>query len=525
MNARRTVPGCALAALLAVVAAPPVQAGRHAIVVGVNDGAPPDLPLSFAEDDADRVADLLTSLAGFEPTETTVLRSTDAETMRRAIVRQNERIRVGDDDDDESVLFVYYSGHADASALRMGGTRFAFEELQALVRGSPARFRVLVVDACRSGALTTLKGGSARAPIDIAATTDAATEGFVVLTSASAGEAAQESRALGGSFFTHHLVSGLLGSADDDDDGAVALDEAYRYAYDNTLRDSSVTLAGSQHPTFRYDLRGQGKLVLTRLASARRPRGRLALPKSADFLVLADDENGRVVAEARRGRGGALWLLPGRYFVRGRAQRSLLEGEVNVAAGRAQFVDEGDLRRVEYTRLVRKGADETVTLVQGPAAFAWGRTGLTAVANPCFGAGAGWLFASRYVNVEPRLSWCRESSKNDVLQATTDEVNAQVRATYTVDLPAGFGVDVGVATGGSWLHQEFVTRGRAPPTDVAAAHVGVTAGAGVDLPWGVVVRGDVEGRTVIVPLKGADGAGAWSTPLVGIAALRIVKLF
>ena len=51
--------------------------------------------------------------------------------------------------------------------------------------------------------------------------------------------------------------------------GAVAVDEAYRYAYENTLRASSRSAAGLQHPAFQYDVRGQGKIVLTRLAALR----------------------------------------------------------------------------------------------------------------------------------------------------------------------------------------------------------------------------------------------------------------
>lgn len=515
----------ALLALGLLVWAAPAAAARYAVVVGTNTGSPPDAPLAYAEDDAQRMADVLTSLAGFEPQNTTVLRSMDAETMRRAIVSQNERLRLDGSTGEDSVLVVYYSGHADDTALRMGASRFAFDELQQLVRGSPAKFRILVVDACRSGAITALKGGKALAPIDVSAAADLQTEGFVVLASAAAGEAAQESRVLGGSFFTHHLVSGLLGGADDDADDAVSLDEAYRHAFENTLRDSSVTLAGSQHPTYRYDLRGQGNLVLTRLVASSRSRGRLFLPRSIDFLVLANDEAGRVVAEARRGRERALWLPPGRYFVRGRAQRSLLEGEIEVRAGQTLMVREDELRRVEYTRLVRKGADETVTLAHGPTVVGWMRSGLTAFANPCFGVGAGWMFTLRYVSLEPRLSWCQEHAENHILVSTTNEYTAQLRALYTVDLPFQLGLEVGTAAGGTLFRQDFLTRGNAPPTSVGAGTLSAFVAFGAELPQGFMLRGEFEGRTVFVSMKGIEGKGELSTPLVAVSALRIAKFF
>jgi uncharacterized caspase-like protein len=55
--------------------------------------------------------------------------------------------------------------------------------------------------------------------------------GEVVITSSSADELSQESDEVGGSYFTHYLLSGLRGAADTSGDGEVTLDEAYRYVY------------------------------------------------------------------------------------------------------------------------------------------------------------------------------------------------------------------------------------------------------------------------------------------------------
>jgi uncharacterized caspase-like protein len=77
------------------------------------------------------------------------------------------------------------------------------------------------------------------------------------LTASSANEDAQESDEIKGSFFTHALVSGLMGAADRDKNGVVVLEEAYRHAYDATVRASSRTFAGMQHPTFHYDSAGR----------------------------------------------------------------------------------------------------------------------------------------------------------------------------------------------------------------------------------------------------------------------------
>jgi len=125
-------------------------------------------------------------------------------------------------------------------------------------------------------------------------------EGVVFLTSSSANEDAQESDEIQGSFFTHYFRSGLLGAADDDADGRVTLDEAYRYAHSSTLRASSRTWAGLQHPTFRYELRGQGELVLSELPRATGSHASLSFPADRDYLVMATDPLGPVVAEVSR---------------------------------------------------------------------------------------------------------------------------------------------------------------------------------------------------------------------------------
>ena len=46
-------------------------------------------------------------------------------------------------------------------------------------------------------------------------------------------------------------------------DGKVTLSEAYSYAYERTVASTASSAAGAQHPTFSFDLAGNGDLVLT----------------------------------------------------------------------------------------------------------------------------------------------------------------------------------------------------------------------------------------------------------------------
>src|SRR5258707_1301216 len=68
---------------------------------------------------------------------------------------------------------------------------------------------------------------------------------------------------LGGYYFPHHLLVGLRGAGDANGDGAVSLDEAYRYAYHQTLLATAETAVGGQHVTFEADLKGHGEVPLS----------------------------------------------------------------------------------------------------------------------------------------------------------------------------------------------------------------------------------------------------------------------
>src|ERR1700754_4099805 len=116
--------------LLAVLLVPSLAHARvlrFALLVGNNVGHAPDLELSYAESDATKVGQVLRDLGGFEPGDTTVLRGEDATTVRKTLISLNDRIRAAQAiPGQEALLFVYYSGHADAQALRLGTSRFDF---------------------------------------------------------------------------------------------------------------------------------------------------------------------------------------------------------------------------------------------------------------------------------------------------------------------------------------------------------------------------------------------------------------
>ncbi|HLV60131.1 MAG TPA: caspase family protein, partial [Fredinandcohnia sp.] len=311
---------------LMLLAAPAEAARRHAVVIGANVGGPHHEPLRYAETDAARMAAVLRDVGGFAPGDVVLLTRTDASSVRQALIELNARIR---EEPGPSLIFVYYSGHGDARAIHLYGTQLDLTELKNLVAGSPARSRVLVVDACQSGAITRVKGGTPVPEFDIAFERGTA-EGLAILTSSSASEDAQESDELGASIFTHHLVSALLGAADRDGNGLITLGEAFAYSSERTLAVSSSTRVGPQHPTYRFDLGGRDDIVLSRPISARN-MGLLVLPDDGVWVVRDALPRGGVVAEVVADAPGArLALRPGRYAILRRGKDHLLEGEVEV---------------------------------------------------------------------------------------------------------------------------------------------------------------------------------------------------
>ncbi|HET7786143.1 MAG TPA: caspase family protein [Myxococcales bacterium] len=479
------------AALLPVAAAAQVE--KFAMVVGNDVGQPPDVALRYSETDAARMASVLQEVGGVRPENLVLLRGQDASTVRRALIAVNDRVRAARG---QTVLIVYYSGHADAGALHLGGTSLELPELEQLVRGSAASFRLLVLDACRSGALTRVKGGAPIPPFDIRLDERVAGEGAVFLTSSSASEDSQESDEIKGSFFSHALISGLLGAADENGDGRVTLDEAYRHAYDATLRASSRTLAGPQHPTFQYEVRGQGNLVLSTLDASAPGRAWVSLPQGRTWLLLSGSEDGAVVAEVgARDRARRLSVRPGRYFVRGRGPDVLLEGSFEAPAGGAVALDESRLRKTAYERLVRKGggAARTAASVEASGRV---RSSLLDDAGGCAGAALGVAVAFPSLTLTPRLGWCRGGFAGPGIDATLDQYDLELSLARVWDVGV-VSVEIGVTAGASLLRQRFRTSGVAPPRTTAALQLSPALGASRELGERTYLFLSVSGATFL----------------------------
>ena len=344
-----------LSALFATGSARADVLHRFAVIAGNDSGGADTRPLLYASADASKVYDILTRLGGVRTEDANLIIDGGASDVLSALGKVEKQAAEAARHGEHTALFFYYSGHAKDGALRLGESRLPIDALKGLVAAAPVDVRIVILDSCRSGSITRSKGARKAPAFAIESESPRDAKGLVILTSSASDEDSQESDAIGGSYFSHHLASGLLGGADRSGDGQVTLFEAYAYAYDRTVADTAESAAGAQHPTFSYDLAGNGDLVLTDVASRHEgvyfPR---QAPSGVYFLV---DRQGFVAAEITKGDGvdRRVALSPGRYRVKRRLADRLRVGEIDVPRGELVTLEEGRLRDAPFSADPVKG--------------------------------------------------------------------------------------------------------------------------------------------------------------------------
>lgn len=331
-----------LVMLLLVALAPGrAEAGwrRFAVVAGSNRGLVREQALRYAEADARRVADVLAGPGGVAPGDLTLLAGNSREAFRGAVRDVDADLRAAAGAGDRTLLFLYFSGHSDGASLQFGADPLPFGEVRAMLDASPATLKVLIVDTCQSGGLTGLKGIVPLAEVDLWLRGAGSAAGTVIVAASSTGEVAQESEELGGSFFTHHLLWGLRGAADVDQDQRVTLAEAYAYAYGATVDGTWHTLAGRQHPMIELDLDQRGEVTLTDLTV--RDASIVFDAATSGAFALLDPHGGGILAELKKPAGQVqrLAVAAGPYWVANRRGERIFVQMVSLAPGGEVRVD------------------------------------------------------------------------------------------------------------------------------------------------------------------------------------------
>jgi hypothetical protein len=353
----------AVALVAGAAGAAPLQ--RYALVVGANSGGADRPRLQYAVSDAERFARVMIELGGVLPANEIVLRQPKLKELVDALDALTRRVTEGKraaGAGGRTEVVLYYSGHADEKGLLLGDDRYSYRTLRDRLDLIPADVRIAVLDACSSGAFTRVKGGKARPPFLVDESADM--RGHAFLTSSSETEAAQESDRIHASYFTHYLVSGFRGAADTSGDGKVTLNEAYQFAFNETLGKTVDTKGGAQHPSYDINMSGTGDVVMT---DVRQTTATLVLPEELEgrFFVRTAAQELVVELYKPRGRKVELAIEPGDYEVRVERDKGSFVSRATVGDGARTIVDSRQFGPAALEPTQRRGNEATRFAVAG----------------------------------------------------------------------------------------------------------------------------------------------------------------
>jgi uncharacterized caspase-like protein len=457
---------------------------RYTLVVGANSGGPDRPRLKYAVADAERFARVMGELGGVGEGNEIVLRDPRVGDVMDALGELRSRLlaaRAGAQAPARTEVFVYYSGHADESGLLLGEDRLSYRTLRDRLDELPADVRIAVLDACASGAFTRTKGGKRRPPFLV--DESAAMRGYAFITSSAATEAAQESDRIRASYFTHYLVSGFRGAADTSGDGRVTLNEAYQFAFAETLGRTVDTRGGAQHPTYEINLTGAGDVVIT---DVRQTTARLVLEEPLEGRVYVRTPARALVAELYKpaGRTVEIALPPGVYDVKVEHGRGAVATTTSVGDGSRAVVRLAQMAPAQPEPTRRRGADVEGFALAGSHRFTmqsglWGTNGeVLTVGGTGFDVTGGFQYAY----------YLREDL---AITAGLTAYGAEAQ----VDIIGGLAIPIGVqwnplrARAATTRVKPFLAAGIVPITSADSEGIGSsrrysiggTVGAGVDL--------------------------------------------
>jgi len=354
-------------ALLAVPAAAGTE--RFVLAAGANNGGHGRTLLRYAVTDAERFGELMVQMGGVGPANHVLLRDPGRGDLEAALAELRRRVATAREGAARTEVLLYYSGHADEKGLLLGEERLTYRDVRRLMDQVEADVRITVLDACASGAITRIKGGMRRDAFLLDTSSD--TRGYAFLTSSSAEETAQESDRIQSSFFTYYLLSGMRGAADASGDGKVTLNEAYHFAFTETLARTVDMQGGAQHPNYDMSLTGTGDVVMT---DVRQTSAGLVLEEDFGGRIFVRNADRRVVAELYKpgDRAVELGLEPGRYEVYLERQRDLHLADIDVADGERRSLAAADFAPADREYAVaRGGAPWLAEAVAGPWTGRW----------------------------------------------------------------------------------------------------------------------------------------------------------
>jgi hypothetical protein len=223
-----------------------------AVVVGISSYN--HMPtLRYTDDDAYRMYAFLKSPEGGALADDQIRILIDEDATKEKIVSAVKEVFSKASPND--LAMIYFSGHGlRGSFLPIDfdgfNNKLEHEELNEILKTSPAKYKLCIADACHSGSLLAMKSGEVRNVLaDYYKTLAQAQPGTALIMSSKSDETSLESSGLRQGVFSHFLIRGLKGEADKDGNKIVSVQELFHFIDDNVR----AYTANRQSPVIKGD--------------------------------------------------------------------------------------------------------------------------------------------------------------------------------------------------------------------------------------------------------------------------------
>src|SRR3990172_4348419 len=231
---------------------------RYALLIGISKYSNPTINLNYADRDAQAFQELLLDpqIGAYKPENVRLLINEEA-TRKNIMSALNSWL--GNRVREEDSVLIYYSGHGalgngseaywvthDADVEDLYASALSNKDISQLIAGLAAKRKLTLIDSCYSEA--TAQKYKALVPSDLFSEFQGA--GVVTITASTGQEKSVE---IGGhGAFTYHLLEGLEGKGDTNNNGVVELDELWNYLNDKVQK-TAAKIGNRQTPVLLAD--------------------------------------------------------------------------------------------------------------------------------------------------------------------------------------------------------------------------------------------------------------------------------
>ena len=193
--------------------------------------------LRYTDDDAYRMYAFLKSPEGGALEDDQISILIDEAATKQNIINTMNKIfgKAGPND----LVMLYFSGHGLKGSFLPSdfdgfNNKLEHEEINSILKNSPAKYKLCIADACHSGSLLAMKSG--QVPNTLAnyyQSLAQAQRGTALIMSSKSDETSLESSGLRQGVFSHFLIRGLKGEADFNTDKVVTVQELFNFVSSN----------------------------------------------------------------------------------------------------------------------------------------------------------------------------------------------------------------------------------------------------------------------------------------------------